>query len=368
MDTINATEIYNPTTLAQIKDYVIPNGYFNDKAFNMYVFYDSDNIAFDGEANILNTFSAIKSDLVEGPLPVHLIGHNFNLANTFRNSSSNDEELCEHVTRDEEDEDFNAETHGDYIVDTAAQPAFINSNPDTDDDFDELTCEYIGLGQDCQESDYEIFTEDVRNFMSYTHDNSLCLNFFSIGQYIRIREAVEYDPQGRYDLARGSLSSLYDPYKGVYTATGGVILAPTFQPGFDYEFLDCGPEGAYPLPSDFGDTSFSYTENGNPYYFDKDISASQFSTITHSNKFTIRINQLNQRPEKCWNKNNQPIFGLITQFNDGVFNTNVTLSAQDSLQINNSQMIENLNPGLYSIHKTFDNGSTEENVILKNNQ
>lgn len=39
----------------------------------------------------------------------------------------------------------------------------------------------------------------------------------------------------------------------------------------------------------------------------------------------------------------------------------------DSTQINNPQLINNLQPGLYNIEKTYIDGSSEENMILKEN-
>lgn len=40
---------------------------------------------------------------------------------------------------------------------------------------------------------------------------------------------------------------------------------------------------------------------------------------------------------------------------------------KDALGINNPMLIENLDPGLYSIQKEFDAGETEEVIILKEN-
>jgi len=48
-----------------------------------------------------------------------------------------------------------------------------------------------------------------------------------------------------------------------------------------------------------------------------------------------------------------------------VFNVNVTITAQDSLSINNQNLIENLENGLYKIDKIYEDGSTEETVIYK---
>jgi len=50
-----------------------------------------------------------------------------------------------------------------------------------------------------------------------------------------------------------------------------------------------------------------------------------------------------------------------------VFNTNVTIIPQDSTSINNQNLIENLESGLYKINKIYDDGSIEETVIYKDN-
>jgi len=48
-----------------------------------------------------------------------------------------------------------------------------------------------------------------------------------------------------------------------------------------------------------------------------------------------------------------------------VFNVNVTITAQDSTSINNQNLIENLENGLYKIDKNYEDGSTQETIIYK---
>ena len=62
-----------------------------------------------------------------------------------------------------------------------------------------------------------------------------------------------------------------------------------------------------------------------------------------------------------------PGSGRYTKFNDGVFNTNITVQELDSLQINSPNMINNLQPGLYTIEKNYENGAKQETVIIKEN-
>jgi len=97
-----------------------------------------------------------------------------------------------------------------------------------------------------------------------------------------------------------------------------------------------------------------------------------YENITHSNHTAIHIKHgygdFLDQPEKCYdNYNKTPSGGSITKFNDNVFNTNVTITAQDSTSINNENLIENLDPGLYNIKKTYNDGSIQETVIFKEN-
>ncbi|MFT5078245.1 MAG: hypothetical protein ACI825_000397 [Planctomycetota bacterium] len=68
----------------------------------------------------------------------------------------------------------------------------------------------------------------------------------------------------------------------------------------------------------------------------------------------------------CYDNNNRsPSGGKLTRFNDNVLNTNYTETIQDSTSINNPALIQSLDPGLYKINKTFNDGSQTETVILK---
>jgi|GEM_PF-5911465 len=51
-----------------------------------------------------------------------------------------------------------------------------------------------------------------------------------------------------------------------------------------------------------------------------------------------------------------------------LFNINSSLMiAQDSTGINNPNLINTLDPGLYKIDKVFEDGAVQENVIYKDN-
>ncbi len=45
----------------------------------------------------------------------------------------------------------------------------------------------------------------------------------------------------------------------------------------------------------------------------------------------------------------------------------INIQPQDSTAINNPQLIQNLQPGLYKIDKVYDNGAVDQTIILKDN-
>ncbi|MEZ4794220.1 MAG: hypothetical protein R2773_01880 [Flavobacteriaceae bacterium] len=121
--------------------------------------------------------------------------------------------------------------------------AYYNINPEN--------CSYIGDNEDCQGNSYQISSNDIKNYMAYSGDQ--CQDRFTIGQAIRMREAIAWDYQGvgtfegTMGLAQTDVEALYQPYKGVYSLDGSYTLGPDFpplfQPGFDYTFKQCGPPG-----------------------------------------------------------------------------------------------------------------------------
>lgn len=73
-------------------------------------------------------------------------------------------------------------------------------------------------------------------------------------------------------------------------------------------------------------------------------------------------------PQRCYDNNDLPANGgKVTRFNDNIFNANVTITPQDSLGINNPNLILDLPNGLYSIEKEYLDGNYEQTVIIKDN-
>lgn len=330
---------------------------------------------------------------------LHEVGHSLGLSHTdleWRYS------VCEHVSRDINDPCdpgnptstcFNANYRGDKVIDTAAMPefareyCFINQIPLAECvspfpdgfrfyyyDIDE--CKYIGTIEpnqrvDCGGTLYQIDEIQSRNTMSYAPGD--CKDNFTVGQGIKMKETIA-NSSILQPIKEDDVSSLYEPYVGEYYVAGpnqDPRDKPLFQPGFNYRFVECDCDPSCPEPAEFSDISFNFTNNS-VLTIPKEVT--DFTTITHPNHTAIEIDFITSFPfvfqttRRCYdNWNKTPSGGSITQFNDGVFNTNVTITLQDSTHINNPNLIYNLQQGLYKIEKTYDDGGVQETIIIKEN-
>jgi len=348
-DTIAQT---GSNTFIELLGFAEDNGYKEENSFNVYVPQYAE--GFSGASGPHYTNIVVRYEAFSKPITIHEIGHCFNLLHTFYGNGN-----CEHVTRIESNPAYNAHEAGDYITDTAAQDKMW-------DDVDPDDCFYTGNGQDCEIPPvyYDIPDEDVKNFMGYG-GLRLCADQFTTGQNIRMREAINDDVFGSFVEAETTIASLYEPYKGGYSINGE-SSPPLFQPEFDYTFLSC--ECSCPLPLAYEDTSFTYNNNEQMGTFINKYET-DYSSITHPNHTAIDILQLSEpQPWRCYDNDNlKANGGTIIKFNDNVFNTNVTITVQDSLSINNENLINALQPGLYNIIEQFENGDTQETIILKEN-
>jgi hypothetical protein len=359
------------------------NGYVEPNAINFYIprgLTDFGGSAQGPLKSITHPGGLIKNTIV------HELGHNFSLPHTFIGWQSTNPDYCEHVTRDEGNSKFNAYQKGDKLKGTDAMPSFmreyciLNGLPSSQCSYnapyyfyyyDMDNCEYIGASQyerkDCDGTIFDISPEDAKNTMSYASGG--CKDNFSTDQGIKMREHIENSSS--LQLATTDIASLYEPYKGEYYFAGplpvndqGGLNPPLFQPGFKYVFPEC--IGVYPQPADYTDISFTTNYNTVLLSFDND--EIHFENITHPNHSAIVIKGLEDQARKCYNNyNRSPSGGSIIKFNDNVLNTNITLTPQDSIAINNQNLINNLENGLYKIEKTYEDGSTQETVIYKGN-
>jgi len=359
-DLINASEIYIASGINQIKSYAINHDKFKSDAFNMYIPHSFNDPDLTGEAIYRSTYSAVRANMVDSYIPVHELGHNFNLIHTFQNF---DESSCERVTRITSDPLYNAHEAGDWVTDTDACPTFetgVNSS-----------CLYIGNETNYYNEVFVIFEETVKTFMSYISVNSPCPDSFTYGQRIRVRQAIIHNPNVFLPV-KTTIESLYEPYKGSYPPYyphAQPWQLPMFQPGFEYHFVECCCEYVQPAP--YGDTGFSYDTSNVLSLIQP--TETNYSLIYHPNHSAIKIvevdNALGNQVERCYDNYQSPpvIGGSVTRFNDNVINANVTITIQDSIQINNPNLISELSQGLYKIEKLYIDGSNEETIIYKEN-
>ncbi len=357
---------YGMIRRCQISDfwnYVNANNLKHPNAINIYAPYATEH--YRGAASYGNSFAIVKPQDFTNFVNPHEIAHVLGLGHT--------RSTTENVPRDPQHPDFNASTTGDRIVETAAINRFTEPFSGTYPFVNLQTCEYVNDGSqtDSNGVPYVVFPQDVSNIMS---DCSPCMmqypNFFN-EQFLAMRHRVLSNPT-KFQPLQNTIASLYEPYKGEYYISGPVTNEPPlFQPGFRYRFRECQCD--CPEPSPYNDTSFTI---GNTTLLMVEVDETDFSSITHPNHSAIQIlfnpplpSSYGQNTRKCYdNWNRAPIGGKITKFNDGVFNANVTITTQDSTSINNPNLIQQLDPGLYKIDKLYEDGAIQQNVIYKDNE
>lgn len=302
---------------------------------------------------------------------LHELGHNVGLLHTRTENGS------EHATRDiylpdgvTLNPDFNAHCKGDQIIDTAANRGFWKPGTDHYPFVDEENCVYEGGEFDNIGQPYDITYEDLINVMGDAYDCTQ--RYLTIEQGAFIHNFVRND--ATFIPIIQSPEVLFEPYKGEYSDTSPVTSLAYFQPGFDYDFVEC--VGPYPEPAIYNEMFYFYRNN---VIHTASADEDDYNLIYHPNHSAIMIQQLQQPSgpapqlirdaQKCYDISSfWAANGSLTKFNDNVFNGNVTITPMDSTTINNPQMVENLEPGLYVVDKNYEDGTTQQNVILKENE
>lgn len=348
--------------IGDLETWASANGKKDPSAINVYLFGWGHGFA--GWGRYPDKFTmGVKSGGITDPLMLHEMGHVLNLRHTWSNNEKVSREPF--LPNGDVNPDFNARTAGDAVEDTAAIGEFWHDGtyPYL------LNCEYqsgFEFDSSTPPQPYVPTPDDVANILS---DAYPCVDFkVTVGQGIRAQESLA---TGNYAAAIGTIASLYEPYQGEYY-TGGPLQDPAdlplFQPGFEYRFIEC--ECDCDEPSPYEDTSFYYSQNIIKT-IDKD--ESDFTTIFHPNHTAIGIKVLNEpifwpQPRRCFdNGNKKPSSGMVTKFNDGVFNANVTMTPRDSIAINDPNLVHELPDGLYAIDMAYPDGSNEQIVVQKGN-
>lgn len=196
----NSTAHHIGANLEEIGTYAKQNGFFSPNSFNVYI--PEDHGPGSGEARFNSTICAVqKSDFNDYTL-THELAHDFFILHTREFFNTDD---CEHVTRDIESPNYNADIAGDRVSDTAACPRY--NFPTLGEELDEENCLYIGDLVDCQGTPYEIFQEDILNYMSAFAFS--CRSIFSTGQKIRMHESILADVNDVFNNAK--ITQIPDP-------------------------------------------------------------------------------------------------------------------------------------------------------------
>jgi len=203
---INDDYLHVAPNLLPIVNHAIANGYVEPNSFNCYVPKKFINrMSGEGASRKTNltvhSYTFTETEDNSWSTLIHEIGHNFNLIHTYAG--------CENVTRDPNDPNYNAITHGDLVHDTNAVPNFqdTSTDPVSYPYINYETCTYFGSQTDCQGTPYIVSEQDSRNYMAYTPRT--CQNNLTVGQGIRMREAIQEDLYGAFAQAMTTNIDLY---------------------------------------------------------------------------------------------------------------------------------------------------------------
>jgi len=186
--------------------YLISDQYYNTTVYAISPLFNTPEVsAYDGDAIkvIVPNYTQIRgrawindqqycvrANQITTGINIHELGHVFDLEHTHEQYESS---WCERVTRDPNDPDYNAETAGDYVVDTQASPKFYGDNMQ----YITMDCsDYTGDLTDCNGTPYNITSSEIENFMAYTRQH--CRTLFTTGQKIRMHEYIQYKEDTDY--------------------------------------------------------------------------------------------------------------------------------------------------------------------------
>lgn len=310
-----------------------------------------------------NTKAAYTYDVLESPYfdfaIVHEIGHNLNLLHTFTNYNTNE---CEHVTRNHNDPNYNADVEGDLVEDTAATYRVASL------DFDGCKYIYNSTRVDCQGTPYDNIRRG--NFMGYETDGFDCYHF-STGQTIRMKEYLENPPFPHILQTLGTVESLYEPYDEQLVVGNTIISSEElpdgsgvevcrnyiyrrkYQQGFDYVFTNTEPNSEITADRN---TLFHYDDRTN-------------------HTINVRINQIdpNIYVTSSSVETLLPFACGVESFVSGTIysmqvlgSMNITVKELDNIQVKDPNLYESLMQQYYNIlRKMTESGLIKQTIIYK---
>lgn len=191
---LNLTSRYDAESIGRVK------GAYVDDAINVYIGKTLSGGAFGATSYYSNTIVVKESIMwyagIHGVLLAHEVAHALGIMHTIGNSNDildhpngmGSDLDCEHVTRDVNDPNFNANLAGDYVVDTAADPGLI-ANTSHQYYNTNSNCVYFGNQVDCVGEPYQIDNALISNIMSYGGEN--CKQDFTFGQAQRMHYGID---------------------------------------------------------------------------------------------------------------------------------------------------------------------------------
>jgi hypothetical protein len=167
-------------------DHIISDeGYDGDDITNLFnTLYDGialqifvpNDYQYRGQARFYELKNVVRKDQIDTGILNHDVGHNLGLRHPF---------ICERVTRDPSNPNYNADVAGDYVIDTNAAPNFYPIMNYVSED-----CKtYSGNLTNCHGEQYTNLTEsDLKNVMTWTFCPRI---IFTTGQKITIHETLQ---------------------------------------------------------------------------------------------------------------------------------------------------------------------------------
>ena len=194
----DSTLLYN-ATVSNAKSIGQSKNAYVDDAINVYITKTLYGGAF-GYANYFDNAIAVNESVMwySEELLAHEVAHALGIMHTIGPWNENDMpnvpngmgsiSNCEHVTRDPNDPNYNADTSGDYVRDTAADPGLVRDSTKLSYNMD-TNCNYIGSQINCDGTNYQVDNALISNLMSFGGQN--CKTGFSVGQVERMHYAMD---------------------------------------------------------------------------------------------------------------------------------------------------------------------------------